>query len=74
VVSQWDIAGIKQLAEERIAERAKQLIQSVASTCQARGIPLFWIIPEFNLSDWRDPIDNAPYLHGDANRESLALH
>ncbi|HEX8560230.1 MAG TPA: hypothetical protein VF668_19190, partial [Pyrinomonadaceae bacterium] len=34
---------------------------------------LVWMIPEFNLADWRDPVTNAPHLPGRLNREWLDL-
>jgi len=36
-----------------------------------QGIPLVWLVPEFNLGDWRDPFTNAPHLPGSANRDWL---
>jgi hypothetical protein len=73
VAREGGVAGLKRFAEERLRQEIKQLVKTVASLYQSRGIPLFWIIPEFNLRDWRDPETNAPYLRDGANREWMAL-
>lgn len=67
------VAGLKRFAEARLQQEIEQLVEAVAALYQSRGIPLFWIIPEFNLRDWRDPETNAPYLKAGANRDWLAL-
>jgi len=82
VIRQQGIPGIKQLFEDRLSEKVSLLIKAVAASYEEKKIPLLWIIPEFNLGDWRDPISSAPYLSGDANskwmsyqdRASSALH
>lgn len=67
------VAGLKRFAEERLKLDIKQLVETIASLYQSKGIPLVWIIPEFNLRDWRDAETNAPYLKSGANREWIAL-
>lgn len=66
------IVGIKQWIELQLAETIRRVIRDVASFYESRKIPLLWIIPEFNLGDWRDPIQNAPYLPGNRNLEWIA--
>jgi hypothetical protein len=67
------IAEAKRLCEARIERRAGRIISDVASAYEGKGIPLIWIIPEFNLADWRDPVTNAPHLAEGLNREWLDL-
>jgi hypothetical protein len=69
ILHERGIPGLKHFYEEQLAEIIKDMVQTLASVYQTRNIPLIWIIPEFNLGDWRDPITNAPHLHNDSNRE-----
>lgn len=61
------VTGCKRLIEEQLSIVLRQLVRTVASFYEARGIPLVWIVPEFNLGDWRDPETNAPHLQDGAN-------
>ncbi|HEV3041223.1 MAG TPA: hypothetical protein VHA33_25880 [Candidatus Angelobacter sp.] len=65
-------AGAKQIAECLLIDSVKRVVKDVASLYDSKEVPLLWIIPEFNLGDWRDPFTNAPHLPGDANREWLS--
>lgn len=65
------VAGLKRDVEERLARALRQLVEDVATAYAARGVPLVWMVPEFNLNDWRDPVANAPYLPEGVNREWL---
>lgn len=67
------VVGLKRFAEQRLMLEIEDLVREVASIYQARGIPVVWMIPGFNLGDWRDAETNAPYLKNGANREWLAL-
>ena len=67
------IFGVKRICDAYIAKTARFVANDIASTYKSRGVPLIWIIPEFNLADWRDPATSAPYFPGDLNREWLAL-
>lgn len=71
VVRKEGIAGFKQCIEERLAREVRQLVKEVASLYAAKGIPLVWMIPEFNLVGWRDPESNAPHLPAGVNQEWL---
>jgi len=66
------IAGLKRSAEEQLAAQVRRLVGEVSSLYHAREIPLVWLVPEFNLGDWRDPVTNAPHLPGTGNRDWLA--
>jgi hypothetical protein len=67
------IPGFKRYAERRVAEEAREVVRVISSHYEAEGVPLIWMVPEFNLGDWRDPLTNAPHLRDDLNREWLAL-
>ncbi len=68
------MVGVKRISDEYIARTGRRVVTDIAAAYKEKGIPLAWIIPEFNLGDWRDPITSAPYLPGDANREWLNLY
>jgi hypothetical protein len=72
-VTKDGIAGAKRASEAHIARNARRVVNDVASTYERAGVPLIWMIPEFNLADWRDPITNAPHLPGNLNRQWLSL-
>src|SRR5215213_2293985 len=65
--------GAKRVAEMQIAAVARRIVSDVASAYESKRIPLVWIIPEFNLADWRDQITNPPHLGKDLNREWLSV-
>ncbi|HSE18771.1 MAG TPA: hypothetical protein VLB46_17065 [Pyrinomonadaceae bacterium] len=67
------IPEVKRLCEAQIAKNVMQVVSDIGSEYERRGIPLVWIIPEYNLADWRDVKTNAPHLNGNLNREWIAL-
>ncbi len=72
-LSKDGIAGLKRASEAQIARNARRIVRDVASAYEGQGVPLVWMIPEFNLGDWRDPVTNAPHLGEGLNREWLIL-
>jgi hypothetical protein len=72
-LSKDGMAGAKRISDEHIATRARRVACDVSRAYAQKGIPLIWIIPEFNLGDWRDPIINAPHLPEGLNAEWLVL-
>ena len=72
-MSKEGIAGVKRVTEEQIVRAARTIVNDVAATCASKGVPLVWIIPEFNLGDWRDPITSAPHLAEGLNEQWLLL-
>jgi hypothetical protein len=72
-LSREGMAGAKRISDEQIARHGRQVVCDIATAYEKKGVPLVWIIPEFNLGDWRDPILNAPYLPEGLNREWLSL-
>jgi hypothetical protein len=73
VARESGVAGLKHFAEQRLRLQIQQLVKRISSLYQPKGIPVFWILPEFNLRDWRDPETNAPYLKEGVNREWMTL-
>jgi hypothetical protein len=63
------MAGVKRVCDEYIQRRVKTMVSDIAAEYKASGVPLIWMIPEFNLGDWREPFTNAPYLPANRNRE-----
>lgn len=67
------VPGLKRGFEERLAEQARSGVREIASLYQAKRVPLVWMVPEFNLGDWRDPATIAPHLSRGSNQEWLTL-
>lgn len=65
------IPVLKRLAERRLSERIRDLFTRIAPEYESGKVPLLWMIPEFNLADWRDPVCNAPHMTEGKNRQWL---
>lgn len=63
------VAGAKKATEAQLLRKARRVVNDVSTAYESKGIPLVWIIPEFNLTDWRDPITTAPYLPAGLNQK-----
>ena len=72
-ISKHGIAGVKQTVEAQIARTSRRVVSDICAAYESKGVPLVWIIPEFNLRDWHDPITNAPWLPDGLNKEWLEL-
>ncbi|HEX5875184.1 MAG TPA: hypothetical protein VFY60_11090 [Pyrinomonadaceae bacterium] len=72
-LSKEGITGIKRIMEEQIARKGRRVVNDIASAYESHGVPLIWMVPEYDLVDWRDPFTNAPYLAENANVEWLML-
>lgn len=66
---QRGISGLKQWAERQLDKSIRKIMDDIASGYRAQGVPLIWIVPEFNLGDWKDVPMNAPHLPAGANHE-----
>jgi hypothetical protein len=73
VLREQGIRGMKSLVEEELRQHVTALVKGVSQVYRDRNIPLVWIIPEFNLGDWRDQATNAPYLVEGGNDEWITL-
>jgi len=67
------MVGVKRVADQYIERTARTIVSEIASEYKSSGVPLVWIIPEFNLADWREPFTNAPYLPDNRNREWITV-
>jgi hypothetical protein len=65
------LVGARHAIDARLAGTAKEIVSELCTAYKSKGVPLIWIIPEFNLRDWHDPITNAPYLPDGLNKEWL---
>jgi hypothetical protein len=70
-IAKEGLVGARRAIDAHLAGTAKQIVSEMCAAYQSKGIPLVWIIPEFNLRDWHDPITNAPYLPDGLNKEWL---
>jgi len=66
------MAGVKRVCDQYIARAVRTIVTEIATEYKNAGVPLVWIVPEFNLADWREPFTNAPYLPDNRNREWIA--
>jgi hypothetical protein len=56
--------------EQLLEQDIEQLTAEIGNRYSEAGIPVYWIIPEFNLCDWRDQPINSHWLDGeDENRQ-----
>jgi hypothetical protein len=67
------ILGVKRICDEYINKTARLMVNQIASAYKNEGIPFVWLIPEFNLADWREPFTNAPFLRENRNREWISV-
>ena len=74
VLATEGMVGVKRISDEYIVRTSTRMVRDISLAYKEKGIPVIWMIPEFNLGDWRDPIVNAPYLPGDSNREWITLY
>jgi len=70
-VRESGIAGLKRLMEANHKECVVDAVREIRDLYEANRVPLVWVMPEFNLGDWRDPSTNAPCLPDGRNREWL---
>ncbi|HEX5603926.1 MAG TPA: hypothetical protein VFX63_15305, partial [Pyrinomonadaceae bacterium] len=73
VLNKDGIAGLKRIMEKQIARNSRRVVNDIALAYESHGVPLIWLVPEYDLVDWRDPFTNAPYLVEGANQEWLML-
>lgn len=59
------VRGLKQYAESGLRAHVEVLVKNVAAVYEAADVPVVWLVPEYNLADWRDPEGGAPSLGGD---------
>ena len=62
------VPAMKSFLDERGVLAVRQLTSQVNSLLDSSDVPVIWVIPEFNLVDWSDPVSNAPLLAGQGNK------
>ena len=73
VLRKEGVPGMKSILDEQAEQAVRQLTAEVNSLLEPRKIPVIWVIPEFNLDDWSDPVSNAPLFAGQGNKQWLEL-
>ena len=63
------MAGVKRVCDEYIERTVRTMATEIAAEYKNNSVPLIWMVPEFNLGDWRQPFTNAPYLPENRNLE-----
>jgi len=56
---------LKDVADEALSRHVRLFTETLGSILGASGVPLVFMIPEFNLNDWRDVSTAPPLLPGD---------
>lgn len=74
VAREVGVRGLKQFAEDRLKSYIEELVKTIATRYQAANIPVVWIVPDYNLVDWRDPEGSAPWLEKGANQQWLNFY
>lgn len=68
------IKGLRQRLERILSAEIGTLMDDIAALYAKRQVPVCWVLPEFNLEDWRDPKVHAHWLQEQgANDTWLAL-
>ncbi|SDW74010.1 hypothetical protein [Lysobacter enzymogenes] len=68
------INGLRRKLETILAAEIGKLVDAIAELYARRGVPVCWVLPEFNLGDWRDPKVYVHWLQTpEANERWLAL-
>lgn len=60
------VPGLQRAIDAQLARQVRQLTAHVCECYAARGVPVVWVVPEFNLRDWREPPSDPPYLFSGA--------
>lgn len=55
--------AIKQLAESILIAKAKETLRSLGKVVYEHRVPVVFVLPEFNLADWRTECDCPPLLN-----------
>jgi len=61
--SSW--RAIKELGESVLLAKTKEILDSLGKIVRGRRIPVVFVLPEFNLVDWRTECDSPPLLNSD---------
>lgn len=73
-IAKHGIVASKEVIDNQLVRTSKRIVNQVCSAYASKGVPVAWMIPEFNLRDWQDPLTSAPYLSVEANNQWFDLH
>ncbi|HKV36670.1 MAG TPA: hypothetical protein VJP89_20190, partial [Pyrinomonadaceae bacterium] len=73
-IAKHGIGSAKDVIDNQLARTSKHIVNQICSAYASKGVPVAWMIPEFNLRDWQDPLTSAPYLSVDLNKQWFELH
>lgn len=62
------VPAMKSFLDIRREQAARQFVSEANSFLAANNVATVWVVPEFNLGDWTDPVSGAPLLKADGNR------
>ena len=61
------VPAMKSFLDARAEQAVRQLTGRVNELLNSRNVKVIWVVPEFNLDAWTDPVSDAPLLTGDGN-------
>ena len=75
LLQKGDLSGIRDLLEDRFAGLVTRFLEFAGVLSREHGVPIVFVIPEFNLADWRSNTleKNVTGLHPEKLSEWLAL-
>ena len=56
-------SAIKELTEASLIAKATETLRALGKIVYERRVPVVWVLPEFNLADWRTECDCPPLLN-----------
>ena len=62
------VPAMKTFLDLRREQAARQFVSEANRFLAANDVASIWVVPEFNLGDWTDPVADAPLLKADGNR------
>lgn len=65
--------SVKAYLEGQLRDRVRSCLEFFASITRDQGIPVVFVLPEFNLLDWRTDHRSPPLLSPESTSEWLAL-
>jgi hypothetical protein len=70
-VREKGVSELKHHVENRLARKVTGIVKEVSDFFASRQIPVLWMIPEYNLGDWRDTRADVPHLLSGRHQEWL---
>lgn len=64
--------AVKRFMEDKLRAQVQEFLHQVAEMTRERHIPVVFVIPEFNLGDWRDNGSPPPLFESSQNAEWIS--